>query len=430
MWVIVASMILYVGIHAVMERLIHSKGGVKGLNTEPDWSHLTVLIPFRNEADRLKPLISSLNAWQASGAMPKVVWVDDFSEDNSVEIIKQWAEFECTLVQLNPCGTKAIICRLSTDFEVLTKHKDPTSGCQTPNDPPCESNEPTCGTKATIHYFSTDFTQPTKHPFCGKKATIHRGMSYVNTEWVLSVDADTQFSAQYWSGLQGLDFGDTDLFILPVRTEGRAFWGRFWAWESHMRQCYFNVFSHYFHPLTACGANLLYKKKVYEESLNYRKDLSQPSGDDHFLLQYALQSGKRVKDFSTEPNLAVTTKAPNTLKDGFAQRRRWWGKVQPKTDWKAQTFGALVAFVQLTLYVGIIALLIRRLWWLALLVYLLKTDAEGWLSGRKFREEMKTREVLLFQLIFPFYLLSMAVGSLWRPTKIRWKGRQILEQRP
>ena len=49
----------------------------------------SIIIPFRNEANNLPELLSSLNTLEYPGELFEIILVDDDSNDTSVEIIKK-----------------------------------------------------------------------------------------------------------------------------------------------------------------------------------------------------------------------------------------------------------------------------------------------------------------------------------------------------
>lgn len=101
-------------------------------------SDLTVIIPFRNEATRISPLLKSINRSQK---LPKAfIFVNDSSEDNGVEIIENTLQI--------------------TNYQIVSSIKS------------------------------------------GKKNAIHQGMQLASTSYCLTFDADITFSENYFSTLK------------------------------------------------------------------------------------------------------------------------------------------------------------------------------------------------------------------------------------
>lgn len=120
---------------------------------ETDSHSLTVIIPFRNEASRIKPLIESINKQQHLSPEIQFIFCNDHSTDNAVEIIQQTAKFPFQISELNGVS--------------------------------------------------------------GKKAAIHQGVQTAGTDYILTLDADVILPEKYFETL--VQHLKGDLIILPVR---------------------------------------------------------------------------------------------------------------------------------------------------------------------------------------------------------------------
>lgn len=103
-------------------------------------SDLTVLIPFRNEAERVSSLLQSFN--QSTALPARILFIDDASEDNSVQ---------CITDAFNPSQVRLLASAGS-----------------------------------------------------GKKEALRTGMLHVETPFVLTLDADISFDSRYFEQLQQL----------------------------------------------------------------------------------------------------------------------------------------------------------------------------------------------------------------------------------
>ena len=64
---------------------------------------LTIIIPFRNEENRINNLLSSIENQENLNVINQFIFVDDHSSDCTVEIIKNWTlnkNFKCQILSL------------------------------------------------------------------------------------------------------------------------------------------------------------------------------------------------------------------------------------------------------------------------------------------------------------------------------------------
>jgi len=123
--------------------------------------NLTVIIPFRNEMKQLPALLNSL---KKQSLLPKsIIFVNDRSEDLSVELLEEFPELPFKIIHLED------------------------------------------------EY--------------GKKAAIKNGILSADTEYILTLDADVQLPDDYFRHLSELILKDAH--ILPVSIENQPFFGFF-----------------------------------------------------------------------------------------------------------------------------------------------------------------------------------------------------------
>ncbi len=120
---------------------------------------LAVIIPYRNEANRINPLIESINKQKYLSPEIKFVFCNDHSTDKSSEIIKQAACFQFQILEL-------------------------------------ENNS-------------------------GKKAAIHHGVLMTDAAYILTLDADVVLPEKYFENLTANLQGD--LLVLPVKLSAENF---------------------------------------------------------------------------------------------------------------------------------------------------------------------------------------------------------------
>lgn len=228
-----------------------------------DRSGLSILIPFKNEANRIRDLISSFNhSILSENQKIQIIFIDDHSSDETERIIEQ---------------------ELKLHFEVLRLN---------------ENN--------------------------GKKNALDLGINHAEFEEILTLDADVSFSDSYLSEINKLQ--TADLTILPVQMEGKNLIENLGTFEFNwLRVFTFSTLASN-HPTLCNGANLIFKKSAYMKVKSDRDDFHISSGDDVFLLE-AMRNNNLKINGTANAKVSVNTSAPSSLKDLLIQRKRWISKM-------------------------------------------------------------------------------------------------------
>ena len=182
---------------------------------------VSVVVPFRNESNRITDLLSSINnAIIPEGLTIEFIFVDDHSTDYSYDVIKS---------------------QLTKQFKIIKSSKR------------------------------------------GKKFAIHEGVELAENKYILTLDADVSFNSDYFEHLAQLE--EADLTILPVAMTGKTFFQKLASVEFSFLQLITFSSLNMKMPILANGANLLFSKKAYLEVVDGRSDWEIASGDDVFLLK-------------------------------------------------------------------------------------------------------------------------------------------------
>lgn len=182
---------------------------------------ITVIIPFRNEKERIEELLKSI---QESTKLPaKLIFVNDHSED---------------------LGERTIHSSLqSVDHTIL----DLPDG------------------------------------ITGKKSAIRTALAIVETKYVLTLDADVHFSTNYFSSLESLS--EAKMWVLPVNIESKNSWQAFLNIDVLLANALNIGITGWKRPIMASGANLLFEKASFDQFDSIEKHQHIASGDDVFLLR-------------------------------------------------------------------------------------------------------------------------------------------------
>jgi glycosyltransferase involved in cell wall biosynthesis len=293
----------------------------------------TVVVPYRNEEERILPLLNSINQSiiKHGESNLQFIFIDDHSSDNTAQFI------------LNNLDASFQIFKL-----VDTK---------------------------------------------GKKYAIKKGVEQSIFDRILTLDADVSFDEDYLFEITKTKC--INLTILPVEMYGvsrlqKLFSVEFWF----LQQLTFGCAG--FGKYELCnGANLLFTKETFIESLKLRTDANIPSGDDMFLLNAVKQLEWDICANSRE-ELVVRTPSAASFKDLFNQRLRWISKTN---DTSGLIGGLLVLCSNLILLFCILQMVCGN--YVYVWPVLLKVLSE-WISVKP---KSKLGILLVHQLYYPFYIL-------------------------
>lgn len=227
-------LIIYVILLAFIVGIGDTKHALKALRKSTETISLekiSVLIPFRNEAESLPNIIKSI---QCSKKIPlEIIFINDHSEDQSVEILQQCTS-EIPLIILN-----------------LPEFK------------------------------------------FGKKEALRFGIQHAKGDYYLTLDADVFFGPTYFDELEKLP--DADLWILPAILVGRSKRQVWQEIDLHIMNAINVGLYGLFRPVIASGANLLFSKNAFLAADDYVSHQHISSGDDLFLLRDFRNHGKDIR---------------------------------------------------------------------------------------------------------------------------------------
>lgn len=333
-------------------------------------TNFSIIVPFRNEAANLPSLLHSLSQLNYPRNQFEIIFVNDTSEDNSVQII--------------------------TDFPV-----------------------------SSFSFKVVDNVRKSNSP---KKDAIATAINHAENDWIVTTDADC-FVDQNW--LQTLDnyiqnyspemiagavsiladdtflhqFQQLDLMSLQGATIGSFGIGK---------------------GFMCNGANFAYTKKIFQEMNGFDGNNKIASGDDVFLLQKVIAKYPEKVHYLKSEDTIVLTKPVNDWKSLFFQRMRW----ASKTSSYQSSFGKILALVvfagNLTIVLSFLLTLFAQFsFWNWYLLFAIKIFADFLLlyqTGR-FIKPRAIKFFLISNLFYPFFSTSVAIYSLFG--KYEWKGRSF-----
>ncbi|MEJ2005067.1 MAG: glycosyltransferase [Cyclobacteriaceae bacterium] len=244
-----------------------------------DKLRFSVLIPFRNEAERIAPLIASLKQLNYPYQFFEILFIDDHSEDGTASLIEAGmpAVMDWKLVDL-PTGLSGK--KTALEFGVERAAHD--------------------------HVITTDAD------------------CLVSPDWLDAFNSSFQrFDPVFISGPVSLTYNPrslTQVFQYFEQTELTALGG----------------ISIALHKPTMCnGANMGYTKQAFLEVGGYQGNKHIPTGDDQYLLKKMADVFPRRIFFMRTAKALVTTGAENRWDRMISQRIRWASKWRISGVWVA-----------------------------------------------------------------------------------------------
>ena len=326
--------------------------------------NFSMIIPFRNEAENVEKLLTSLRRLDYAVSDYEVILVDDFSEDNS-----------CNIIQ-------SIISK--TDNIKLIHNKDNA----------------------------------------GKKGALSCGVMSAAYENIITIDADCTVSSKLLKLYnKKLEEDEYDFISGPVIYQENNFFTGVLNYELLGLVMIGAASLQLNKPTMANGANLYFNKKSFNKVNGYISNLSIASGDDEFLMRSLSQLENFKAGFLKAKEAVVMTTPPKNIKGFIQQRIRWSSKWRYNSgDAKITPILVflfyliqIVAYFQITNYnvliVGFIAkILVESFFMYEVLKF--------------FRKTKLLLFILLIQIYYPFYIVIVAFLSLFLK-KYTWKGRLV-----
>ncbi|MBD0830880.1 glycosyltransferase family 2 protein [Aestuariibaculum sediminum] len=340
-------------------------------NKSPE-TKFSVIIPFRNEALNLPALLNSVTELKYPNDAFEIILIDDESEDNSIEIIENF--------------------RKNTALNIKLFKSERQSGSP-------------------------------------KKDAITLAMSHAAYEWIITTDADC-ILPEHW-------LNTFDAFILKTNSEcvvgpvnyiaQNNFLNTFQRLDFLSLQGVtigaFGIKS----PLLCNGANLAYKKTLFNRLDGFNGNLDTASGDDIFFLEKALKHDAKKVNYLKNEDAIVLTNTQYSWQNLINQRIRWAAKTSAYKNGFSKFTGFVVIVTNMLLLVSLLFALTgitssKTLTYLLLIkfsidLYLINLTAEF------FKDKSVMKFYVFGFLVYPFFCVYVGIASIF--TSYNWKGRRF-----
>ena len=335
----------------------------------------SIIIPFRNEQDKLPELIKSLNKIDYPVNCFEILFIDDDSTDNSVAIILKNIKKEL-------------------DYQLLKNIR--------------ETNAP-------------------------KKDAINLAIKNAKHQWIITTDADCEVPVKWLEVLNGFIKQNQAVFIaMPVGYKANDS-----LLEQFQKIDFMSLMASTIggfgnkKPIMCNGANLCYLKSVFKEVNGFKNNQHIASGDDVFLMEKMHQNFPDKVHYLKSDKVIVYTKPEKTINGLLQQRIRWASKSSKTRNNLVKVIGLIVFSINLLMSVFIIYSFSLyfvngtiNYWFFAL--FLLKIILDYLLINRCYtfyKEKLKVKYYLFTALLHPFFMSAIPLLSVF--TKYDWKGRRF-----
>lgn len=330
----------------------------------------SIIIPFRNEAENLPELLKSLSNINYPKNLFEILFVDDDSTDNSVEIIQQVRNLKTTIIK--------------------NKRK---------------SNSP-------------------------KKDAIETAINQATYKWIVTTDADCTVPKKWLQTFNNfIETTTTKMICAPVTfTSNNSLLQQFQLIDfMSLIGATIGGFG-IKKPFLNNGANLCYLKESFFLVEGFKGNNTISSGDDIFLLEKMMKNFYNEVHFLKSFDALVTTKPEKTLKKLISQRVRWASKTSSYNNLFGKIVGVFVLLINFV-FVALFLLIILKLivWQTVFFVFLTKFLIDFWLIAKstEFTKQSKNlRFYSIIALIHPFFTVFVGLLSILK-IKFYWKNREV-----
>ncbi len=341
---------------------------------ELEKSKFSIIIPFRNEAENLPELLESITKLNYPLDSFELIFLDDDSKDNSVKIIENYLKNFQNII----------------DFKVIKNQR--------------KSNSP-------------------------KKDAITLAIKNSNYDWIITTDADCVAPTNWLQVFHSFIIKKQALFIAaPVGLiSEKSLINKYQVFDFLSLQTV-TMGSFGFNSTMLCnGANLCYKKEVFNAVNGYSGNNHISSGDDIFLLEKVAEMFPKKVHYLKGKEAIVFTKSETTWTKVISQRIRWASKTKKQKNKASTLIGLTVFACNLLVIIGVVLALfntnylsfILLFWMIKLLTdYLFIIFTSSFFGNR-----IPFLKFVISSILYSIITVSVVFGSLFGTYS--WKGRPL-----
>ncbi len=336
----------------------------------------TVIIPARNEEEQIEKCARSALAQNYPNHLYEVIVADDYSTDNTANIIQQ----------------------LQKKF-------------------------------SNLRLLQLEKVLPDKQLNSYKKKAIELAIEMSKGDWIVTTDADCMVTKNWLQNFNNfIEQHDSVFVAAPVKFINTGSFVSIFQCLDFMSLQGITAASvhHGFHSMCN-GANLAYNKNVFYAVNGFKGIDNIASGDDMLLMHKIFVRFKKQVYFLFSQDSIVQTPPMRTWKDFINQRIRWASKADKFDDKRIITVLVFIYLFNLSfIIIPAAAFWYKNLWYYWLAMMAAKTIIElrfMFPVARFFREE---KLLWWFPVMQPFHIFyTIIAGWLGKFGKYSWKGRVV-----
>jgi poly-beta-1,6-N-acetyl-D-glucosamine synthase len=334
----------------------------RGNTNVPAYPMISVIVAVRNEQDHIASLMIDLR--QQSYANYEVIIVNDHSTDNTLLVAEHNKFANVTVVQNRDAGKKAAI----------------QTGVATAKGDIIATTDADCSV-------GKHWLECIQKSFASEKVKFAFGAVGI------------QPSTSFFASLQAVEFAS--LIGSGAASSALGF------------------------PTMSNGANLAFRKEVFENLNGYKGNEHIASGDDEFLMRKVVRAFPDGVKFIPYKDASVITASQRTVRAFVNQRLRWAGKWKHNTS----TVSVVLAFFIFSLQLAVVAALVSlpfEINYSLIILLVAKFVLEGTLISsvcRFSKIPMSWTAFLALQILHPLYVIG--IGLLSNFATPIWKDRAV-----
>ena len=181
-------------------------------------------------------------------------------------------------------------------------------------------------------------------------------------------------------------------------------------------------------PIICNGANIAYRKKVFDEVGGFNDQINLSSGDDELLMQKIAKETKYKIEFSLNRDSIVKTKSNSGIDNFYQQRKRWASKglFYKNTNLIVMLLLIFLFYFGLIILPFIILFLSTSFVFILFLSVIIKLLLE-YLIIRKGKKmlfpKLSLKEFILTEILQVPYIIVAGFAGMFG--NLKWKGREI-----
>ena len=338
-------------------------------NNNPN-THFSIIIPFRNEAKNLPGLLKTITQLNYPENLFEIIFVDDESEDNSVEII-----------------SKELI-NGPISFKIINNNRKSASP---------------------------------------KKDAITEAITQSKYGWILTTDADCMLPENWLSAFDTfIQKYNPTMLVGPVRyIEKNGLINNYQQMDNYSLQTTTVGSFGLKNPLLCNGANLAYKKEEFRSVLGFSENNHIASGDDVFLLEKFKKRNPKAVQFIKNKEAMVLTQSQESWKNIINQRVRWASKTSKQKDIFTKLLSIIVSLSNLFVLIGLLFCLLQFSYFNYYFQFLAFKIVFDYLflyqTSSFFRKKINPYYFIINILIYPIITVIIVLKAI--KGNYIWKGR-------